>query len=548
MRAIEFITEARRNPEQNPKVSPYERVVARAQRDPNNTFVSLTAIDKLGINPGSKYNTPIGIYSYPAEYVVKTAPTTMKDLPFAGKSPFVNIFSARGNIVNVSNMTSAEYQAWANKASDVFANLYKKKAGEGTPEEKWKIGADIADKIVQNAPMEAKFGIPGGKFWYVTMILARWIVHQKLLNTNSVPVAWNSFFRMLGIDGCVDDGDGVIHTAERNQAVFFHSGAITDVERVDNKWDVMSQETGKDNMLEGIAKSAIIKWVRANPQSAHGFIYEYLTRYQNSEKPVMNAIAKYIKSLVAHIDTGPGPGPHVEEVILPDALFEIGNQGIWKAVSTIKLSNEEKLKMIQTWQAYESGPEVDIFVNEFKTPEFISFLEEHIKANYKDQKSTTKLLRLMATDRVLSPTLFIDLLDLGMSSLTMEGLAAYVAWPMEATQERIIPAAINNEHWAWAAIRNSAILTTDDQATLLAHSIDNNSILSALSRRYDPALNAVTKLVTFITISEPPNYHLANLSFKKLSQPLREKAIELIEKTVKLNPRFKPILQLALEV
>ena len=74
---IKEIVEARKNPELNPKESVNKQLKdlydATTDTIPGsnikNLFVSFTDLDKLGINPTSRYNTPIGIYAYPAEYV-----------------------------------------------------------------------------------------------------------------------------------------------------------------------------------------------------------------------------------------------------------------------------------------------------------------------------------------------------------------------------------------------------------------------------------------------------------------------------------------------
>ena len=63
------IYEARSNPGQNAKLSGHPAAVKFLQgKDLNRYGVSMTSIPKLGINPGSNYNTPVGIYFYPAEF------------------------------------------------------------------------------------------------------------------------------------------------------------------------------------------------------------------------------------------------------------------------------------------------------------------------------------------------------------------------------------------------------------------------------------------------------------------------------------------------
>ena len=70
-----------------------------------NLFVSFTTVDKLGINPQSHYDTPLGIYSYPAEFIVDNIGdyTSMKDWKKGEKLMFMNwlqMFAAqRGTIL-----------------------------------------------------------------------------------------------------------------------------------------------------------------------------------------------------------------------------------------------------------------------------------------------------------------------------------------------------------------------------------------------------------------------------------------------------------------
>lgn len=65
------------------------------QSNPN-AFVSFTSINKLGINPQSKYDTPIAVYSYPLDYVVQQK---IDFLPFAKTAPYINVFNVDGNVI-----------------------------------------------------------------------------------------------------------------------------------------------------------------------------------------------------------------------------------------------------------------------------------------------------------------------------------------------------------------------------------------------------------------------------------------------------------------
>ena len=109
------IIEARKNPDLNPK-TPINDIISSAVDNTTdeiagtkNLFVSFTAIEKIGVNPLSKYSTPIGIYAYPGEYVKShvgsAGPMTL--LPMAGEQPYANTFKAHGNIINLATISSA---------------------------------------------------------------------------------------------------------------------------------------------------------------------------------------------------------------------------------------------------------------------------------------------------------------------------------------------------------------------------------------------------------------------------------------------------------
>ena len=237
------IIEARKNPEQNPKTSinriVYDAVNAAKGAEvagTTNLFVSFTGVDKLGINPKSKYDTPIGIYAYPGEYVVKTTGShrSMRSLPFAGEQPHVNLFNAKGNIINVATISSSEVRNYYKRLSKLWAE---------TSGQDWKKSVDEIEALTNEASTKAKFPeFPGGQLWYVTMRAAAYLFAPKW--KTSVPVAWNKLFRSIGIDGAVDytpsGGEGIIHTSEPTQAVFFAINSIDNVQRHNNLYSPSS--------------------------------------------------------------------------------------------------------------------------------------------------------------------------------------------------------------------------------------------------------------------------------------------------------------------
>ena len=278
------IIEARKNPDLNPK-TPINDIIGSAVdtatadiAGTKNLFVSFTSIDKLGLNPLSKYDTPIGIYAYPAEYVKDTVGkhAPMTSLPFAGEQPYVNLFNVKGNIINVATIGSAEVNALYKKIVIAYVRSAQGKSNLTNQQ--------LADQVMQyvkDAPKKAKFSdYFGGQLWYVTWAMSNEIL-AELWNTKPA-IAWNKLFRLIGVDGCIDfrpnGGVGIIHTSEPTQAVFFSSNAITNISRYANSYS--PDYGGREQKIKQGAEthatvSRIAKELKTitDPDEAYNYLY-----------------------------------------------------------------------------------------------------------------------------------------------------------------------------------------------------------------------------------------------------------------------------------
>lgn len=221
----EFIFEKRSNEDMNPKISTNQRIndyLESAKPLPGfsrtkNAFVSFTYLEKLGINPKSEFSTPLGIYAYSLDYVKKMVGDydhPGDKLPFAGDHKFINLFSAKGRIINLSSMDQHQY-------NELYLELQKKYPDE-------------TSQKIKDARETAFQKTPGGIFWNLTRLVAE-----------ENPVKWNKVFRDLGIDGCVDEGKGIIHPNEPEQAVFFTTSSLFNIQRYDNKYIPSDIESGQ---------------------------------------------------------------------------------------------------------------------------------------------------------------------------------------------------------------------------------------------------------------------------------------------------------------
>jgi hypothetical protein len=255
MRYSEIIAEARRRSDVNLTIpvnawiNNYFREVQQKGDSVGNSvvlnlFVSLTSIPKLGINPRSHYNTPLGIYAYPAEYVIQKIgrKLPLNKLPFAGDEPWVNIFrvSENSNVIDLDEVTQDMYNEYCQRFVEILSKRY-----ESPLETTNKAVVVFKDE----ANREARVTTPGGKLWYVSMEVSKAI--NNLYREKTRSVTWNKLFRDVGIDGFIDMGKGIIHPSEPTQAVFFSMKPIQVLDRVQNKY---SPDTREKEQFKGQAK------------------------------------------------------------------------------------------------------------------------------------------------------------------------------------------------------------------------------------------------------------------------------------------------------
>jgi hypothetical protein len=229
---LQYLKEARKNPDLNTKTSVNDQIIQAADQfkssplssGDTNGFVSFTSLNKLGINPSSTHNTPLGIYAYPIDYVINRIGHEQhpKDvLPFAGDEEYANTFQVTGNIINLQKMTSNDVRQYLTKLVGVMHHYLP----ELTPDQI----SDIIAGHTRESQDQATVKTPAGRFWYITMMLAS---EPK----GTTPRLWNHIFRRLGIDGFIDNGDQIIHHNEPYQAVFFSLKSIKNINRFSNKW------------------------------------------------------------------------------------------------------------------------------------------------------------------------------------------------------------------------------------------------------------------------------------------------------------------------
>lgn len=186
-------------------------------------YVTFTEINKVGINPTSEFDTPLGIYCYPIKeaynYYVKRKGKKdfIQSLPFANKNPFFSIIKEKDSNKIIKNNIYTEEQL-----SEDFLKIKK------IYKTKFNNSEDYFNYILKTQSKNIPYNIktPIAKIFYLTYRAAK-----------KDPIKWNKMFRYLGYEGFVDPGYSIIHENEPCQAVFFSVKNINVIGTYDNRYD-----------------------------------------------------------------------------------------------------------------------------------------------------------------------------------------------------------------------------------------------------------------------------------------------------------------------
>lgn len=222
---ITELLEARSNPQLNRKVDTLDQLTKIFDANYGTTlYVSFTSINKLGINPNSKYKTPNGIYAYPLTYVLDD----YNNIPFASGSNYAQVFSSSGNIMEINNLDS------------IRAERLK---------EKIDLLCDLADDPKAQAQFEKYYEDNrhiGSAIWYYVYYAAKKTADHSAperYNDQGDRVRWPTalaaanLWRKLGYDGVVDYNTSTIHENEPTQAVFFSKDTVHHIATINNNID-----------------------------------------------------------------------------------------------------------------------------------------------------------------------------------------------------------------------------------------------------------------------------------------------------------------------
>ena len=277
-------------------LSSTEYLLKKYDKDNPDLYISFTSLDKLGINPQSTYETPLGIYTYPLYEILEgvkkktsTVPQMLKHrigsfVPFAGDSPWVWIIEAdrsKGEFIEDIGdnfmYTHSDYEKDLEKLKNLYLLFEFSVDYNSYESEKEKIFADkIWQHKVDSWGEESRFSSPGGYFWNVTRNMA------KLMGKHNISVKWNKILRDdLGYIGVADkSGKGIIHPSEKVQAVFFSTKSFKIIEKVENTDRTISETEIIDQLEKYMSKLfLLIPKLSTDDMGADDNLHGILTHY-----------------------------------------------------------------------------------------------------------------------------------------------------------------------------------------------------------------------------------------------------------------------------
>lgn len=257
MRILDLF-EKRSNPKLNPKGDGHKEAIKFLSNiSPEELYlygVSMTKIPKLGINPSSTYNTPLGVYFYPAGYYLQEKKYGGA-VPFNDDAPYIQVLKVSGNPLDLSELSISDRDSILERLADIVLTEYKSTG----------ISSSVINAYNEQASDQALVPTPAGELWYIIYKVSSWISRVTRVKSS---IIWNKLLRLLGYDYVIDD-TGVIHDNEKTQGFVLKPSAIkliktfTNTDDDVNDYPTLTAKSSKadvDKMKRANAKGGIKFW------------------------------------------------------------------------------------------------------------------------------------------------------------------------------------------------------------------------------------------------------------------------------------------------
>jgi hypothetical protein len=241
--------EARKNPTLNQRIPSYQELknLVDSSDDPDNLYISFTDIEKIGLNPLSEFDTPLGIYCYHIksafEFYKVHSTKSLLSLPYASDKPNIQIikWNGTGKVFNIDEYSTDDLNNDIKRIKKIFpnSNIFKPDI---------KSSEDVSNTIASGFTNARNRSLPASQFFSIckelTEVSDQILTHDiwlsksnkesKDFNVSISARKWNTLLRKLGYALFIDHGKSVIHPLEKNQAFFTSTKYLTRVDMLRN--------------------------------------------------------------------------------------------------------------------------------------------------------------------------------------------------------------------------------------------------------------------------------------------------------------------------
>jgi hypothetical protein len=336
---------------------------------------TMTQLNKVGVNPGSEYNTPLGVYFYPLTHKMYKS-LIDDDLPFAGQMENVNL-------VKLNNLDSPKWLRVSDRNQSINLEALQMKAYNFFDDSNKKIARVEDNEYTFETALErwGRWTKRESKFSSTSLLFSfcAFLIKKVDLKSSSSKVApgrrFNQVLRHLGFIGVYDGGKGVIHENEPEQLVALEPSAYTVIKSYN------TNEIRKDKLnVPGRMDSAIF--------DAIFFIEEAVFDFLGNEK-VMSKKLNMLKNLFTR------------DEILSYYLKNLKSWGVTYAgglFSAIAIIDNDSItnKFLDNWEIWSKNPRFHEFVSNLKDKNVDPTIEIKLKKLIK--KSVEKLNMIVSRD------------------------------------------------------------------------------------------------------------------------------------------------------
>lgn len=311
--------EARKNPDQNPKLSDVEQL--RKYKDDPDIFISYTDIPKIGMNPKYNFDTPMGVYFYPLQSFWNHFKSDFE----AGRMP--KSFATSRRYIQIIKSKQRGKQI---RDTRTYTEADRKRDFDGLR----KLGYDV-DNAFKNIPDNMYTESEFGKFWNTINVLTSHITGWDKLGTNKLALAKNKILRKLGYTFMSEiGGTGIIHPNEVSQGFFTSGDNIQLIDVIDReRWkgsplttspDILNTKKWNPDLIDKLRP--YLQEIRRDPDKAVAYAKLVLIgRWKQAEPFIMqtNNVITYAKEILAKDPDWPYPSgrwPEAEPTIMKNPM------------------------------------------------------------------------------------------------------------------------------------------------------------------------------------------------------------------------------------